>query len=86
MALYRKKPVVVDMIQWTGDNLDVVEAFGVPITRERDDGTLSFYVAQGQSDCTITIDDYIARERNDSGFYPVIAQAFADGYEPEPLG
>jgi hypothetical protein len=28
MAKFRKRPVVVEAVQWTGDNLDEIKAFG----------------------------------------------------------
>jgi len=91
MPTYRKKPVDVEMIRWTGENLDDVRAFMRPLHATLSavppsDSGLTFHVVKGQSTCTIHPGDWVVRERDGSGYYPLSAEDFADGYEPEPIG
>ncbi len=87
---YRKKPVVIDAVQWTGDNLDTVLAFCAG------DATYEL-MAKGNSELVIcTLEDGDAAEakhvasRGDwiirgvkGEFYPCKPDIFAATYEPE---
>lgn len=85
MPVFTKKPVDVEMIQWTGDNLSDVRAFISPLecTLQGNvtDQRLSFYATKAQATVTIERGDWIAKERDESGFYPVSNHDHADSYE-----
>lgn len=82
MTLYRKRPVVVDMIQWTGDNFGEVEAFIAPTTPVRDlSGRLRLWVEKSSASLAIDIGTWIARERDGVGFYPIIDAQQADTFD-----
>lgn len=85
MPVFTKKSVDVEMIQWTGDNLSDVRAFISPLecTLQGNvtDQRLSFYATKAQATVTIERGDWIAKERDESGFYPVSNHDHADSYE-----
>lgn len=88
---YRKKPVVIDAIQWTGDNLNAVLAFCVGdaayelmargnaelviSTLEDGEGTAKHVASRG---------DYIIKGVKGE-FYPCKPDIFAATYEPADL-
>jgi hypothetical protein len=86
---FRKKPVVIDAVQWTGDNLDAVMAFCAG------DATYEL-MAKGNSELVIgTLEDGDAMEarhvasRGDwiikgvkGEFYPCKPDIFAATYDP----
>jgi len=78
MARYRKKPVVVDAIQWRGDNLDEVREFlGFnPITGPT--GALMLYTLEGV--ITASPNDWIIKGVQDE-FYPCKPDIFEQTYE-----
>lgn len=90
MPKYRKKPVVIEAIQWNGKNLEYIETFA--------NGAVSHYiedsawqVGKGIPHCIVTIHtlegdmrvedgDYIIRGVNGE-FYPCKPDIFAKTYE-----
>lgn len=91
---YRKKPVVIEAVQWTGDNLREVIAFtdGPPETKShhagmmweqyedlvRKDG-LKIYTIEGKMDASLG--DWIIKGVKGE-FYPCKPDIFAATYEP----
>ena len=80
---YRKKPVVVDAIQWTGDNFnEVVYNFSGIISGLREDNKLDIQTLEGCM--TANIGDYIVKgESSKQGihFWPVKEDYFNEHYE-----
>ncbi len=78
MAKFRKKPVVIEAVQWTGDNSDEIyafigeEPFGVFV----DD--IAIRTLEGVM--TASIDDWIIKGVNDE-FYPCKPDIFQKTYE-----
>lgn len=79
MAKYRKKPLVIEAIQWTGDNWEEVKAF-----------CLTAYILEG-SHCVSTLEGPLTLSVNDwiimgikHEFYPCKPDIFAATYEPVP--
>ena len=81
MPKFRKKPVVIEAVQWTGKNLDEVNRFigdgqddelrpGVPILIETSEG-----------DMTAQVGDWIIRGIKGE-LYPCKPDIFAATYEP----
>lgn len=80
MARFRKKPVVIDAVQWTGDNGADISAFlGDTAWKHNADDTLTIPTLEG---------DHLAGEwdwiiRGVAGeFYPCKPDIFAATYEP----
>ena len=77
---YRKKPVVIDAIQWTGDNypevFEFTEGYAYPTKAYSDTLALTLY-----SDVKVKKGDYIIRIA--SGAYSLCKEAeFNKTYEP----
>jgi hypothetical protein len=82
MSKYRKKPVVVDAVRWTGDNIDEVWGWG---------GAAGIYgptELDGLRVCTIDgvlipvpVGHWIIREPKQDRFYPCDPAVFGVTYE-----
>ena len=94
---YRKKPVVIDAIKWTGDNLRAVICFtdGPPDTRSSHASMMwetyeDLVHREGLKICTLEgtmnadVGDYIIRGVKGE-FYPCKPEIFAATYEPADL-
>ena len=68
MARFRRKPGIVEAVQWRGDNVDEIRAFlgGLPTMFG-----------------TTHVGDWIIKGRRGE-FYSVRPESFDDGYEPMP--
>jgi len=79
MGRYRKKPVVIEAIQWTGDNYEAVEAFaGYTRTMVPLDSVLGLFTLEGFKPCPI---GYWIVKGVKGEFYPVDPEIFAMTYE-----
>ena len=74
---YRKKPVIIDAIQWTGKNLSEIDNF-MGKTVENKGTTLIIHTLEG--DMEASIGDYIIKGVNRE-FYPCKPNIFAKTYE-----
>lgn len=85
MTRYRSKPSEVEAVQWTGDNLDEVESFGVGFRyADRWDHPLRIKAgkdgAQGFVD--VPVGHWIMRQPGDlTDHWPVDPDYFANKYE-----
>lgn len=84
---FRKKPVTVQAMQWTGDNEAALTAWGVdfypvePVDRTDDpDHTGCLYVAANGAWIGVPTGEWVLRDS--AGFYPCRADIFAETYEP----
>jgi hypothetical protein len=75
---FRKKPVVVDAIQWTGDNLHDVEKFCPVIGRIENEYALHIETLEGVM--TARCGDWIVKGTRGE-FYPVKPDIFEATYE-----
>ena len=84
MTRWRKRPVVIEAIQWTGENFAAVKDFvsGALGAGEVMGGALPLWVVKSQALCHVQRGDWIIREADGSGFYPCAADVFAVTYEP----
>jgi hypothetical protein len=80
MPKFRKKPVVIDAVQWTGENPDALDVFcGNSIDWQKGQGELLIATSEG---------DMIAREGDwiikgvKGEFYPCKPDIFEATYEP----
>lgn len=82
-AKYRKKPVEIEAMQWTGDNAaDLGEWTGDAFHDKPcgvGHGTACLYVAANQAHLGIPTGEWVIRDR--AGFYPCRADVFAATYE-----
>lgn len=84
---YRKRPIEVQAIQWTGDNADAITAwtgnrFDVLDPEDRADNpdhTAQLLVDANSVWVGIETGEWILRDRK--GFYPCKADVFAETYE-----
>ena len=75
---YRKKPVVIDAVQWTGANLNEILEF-VPVGKWRIDGHDLFIITL-EGEHFATPNDFIIREVKGE-FYPCKPDIFEMTYE-----
>ena len=76
---YRKKPIVIDAIQWTGTNYSHISAFLGYQPEARSDRALIIHTLE--CDITPSLDDWIIRGVKGE-FYPCKPDIFAATYEP----
>lgn len=74
---YRKKPVIIEAIQWTGKNLSEIDNF-MGGTIENKGTTIVIHTLEG--DMEASIGDYIIKGVNGE-FYPCKPDIFAKTYE-----
>lgn len=77
MAKYRKKPVVIEAVQWTGENWDEITSFIGP-QAAWDGGQLIITTLEGNM--TASKSDYIIRGVQGE-FYPCKPDIFLNTYE-----
>ncbi|RMI79777.1 hypothetical protein ABNB56_07210 [Streptococcus iniae] len=82
MKKYRKKPIEVDAIQWTGENIDEMCLFlgsnNLTIERSPTKNHLYFWTSQGMA--LAKKGDYIIKEI-DGEFYPCKEKIFSKTYD-----
>ena len=88
---YRKKPVVIEALQWTGTNLEEIKSFvGEQLEYDINDtawevGKAAPYVLMKihtlEGDMEASVGDYIIKGVNNE-FYPCKPDVFAKTYEP----
>ena len=79
MPKYRKKPVVIEAVQWTGNNIDEIEALGgLRDYHYYPGGKLIIHTLEG--DMRAPIGDYIIKGV-DGEFYPCKPDIFEKTYE-----
>ncbi len=80
MSKYRKKPIVIEAIQWTGDNLnDICKLFpDFRLKYTLSDGALGIYTLEGIM--WASKGDYIIQGIQDE-FYPCKPDIFKETYE-----
>lgn len=77
MKQYRKKPVTITAVQFTGDNWDEIECF-VPVGKYNDDGTFQIVTLEGEHRCSIG--DYVIKGVHGE-FYPCKPDIFIETYD-----
>lgn len=75
---YRKKPVVIDAIQFDGQNHDELRTFVGPQLAMNDGITLSIKTLEGEM--LVSVDDYIIKGIKGE-FYPCKPNIFESTYE-----
>ena len=83
---YRKKPVEIKAMRWTGDNYeglstwvgDHVKLLDPP----SDNGTLKLFVKANATWLPIAVGEWVAMDRH--GFYPIKDDVFLESYEAVP--
>ena len=81
---YRKRPVVVEAIRWTGENLHaLLDWAGADVvtgpTPDLGHPLLRLYVAANDATLTLQVGEWVIKDA--SGFYPCNADRFAETYE-----
>lgn len=78
MAKYRKRPVVIEAVQWTGENLLEILQFSKDSFIDRDNYTLKIETLEGV--ITASRGDYIVKGV-DGEFYPCKPDIFEKTYD-----
>lgn len=78
MKKYRKKPVVIEAVQWTGNNVDEVFTFGNSRVTGIVDQKLAIHTLEGIM--TADLGDYIIKGIKGE-FYPCKPDIFEASYE-----
>jgi hypothetical protein len=81
MAKYRKKPVVVETVQWTGDNIPEVTAFLNGGGKFVGVNQIEVTTVHGEK-ALIRVGDWIMPEPVAGRFYPCKPDIFAATYDP----
>lgn len=91
---WRKKPVVIEAIQWTGDNDDEVEDVagiradnGDPVfirIGSRHTRAAVLWTEKSKRYCQVQPGSWIIAESDGEGFYPCTGVVFAATYEAVP--
>lgn len=81
MALYRKKPVLVDAVQWRDDNFDEIKKFTQPFNVFQVVPEAWLYVHKARAMAEIEVGDWVLREPDGAGFYPCKRDVFEATYE-----
>lgn len=77
MPKYRKKPVVVEAVKWTGENRDEITSF----TKGRAQGNLSpLTISTLEGEMRVSVGDYIIRGVREE-LYPCKPDIFEQTYE-----
>jgi hypothetical protein len=79
MAKYRKRPLVIEAIQWTGDNWEEIKAF-CPSVYEPEDVP---FIPTLEGDMTLCLNDWVIKGIKGE-FYPCKPDIFAETYESLP--
>lgn len=78
---YRKKPVVIEAMQWTGDLTAARDFTGGNIKLSADGETLLLWVHKSQAWCDVYLEGWMISEPDGSGFYPCSQADFEATYE-----
>lgn len=86
MPQFRKKPVVIEAVQWTGQNwADICDFMPVPTVGRGEehpsDEHMDIVISTLEGDMTANLGDWIIRGVNGE-FYPCKADIFEKTYEP----
>jgi len=94
VASWRKRPVVIQAVQWTGSNAEAVKAFCGRNALAGEDAFLLpgeitgvaehalLWTAKSCTHCAVPAGAWVIAEPDGSGFYPCSADDFAATYEP----
>lgn len=77
MSKYRKKPVVVEALKFTGDNWLEIARF-LTVSKINDDGTFHIMTLEGEHRCSVG--DYVIKGVNGE-FYPCKPDIFEKTYD-----
>ena len=82
MTRYRKKPVVIEAVQWTGENADEIVTFACPAAMLFPEG-MRIKTLESATDESLlaNVGDWIIRGVKGE-FYPCKPDIFAATYEP----
>lgn len=81
MPMFRKKPVVIEAIQYTGENKAEILAFATKSYPDHDHGTDSIYIGTLEGDHCASVGDWIIKGVKGE-FYPCKPDIFEATYEP----
>lgn len=81
-ARYRKKPVEVDALQWTGSNWEALERFAGAHVRFHG-GDIDVWIEKSNTwRQALPVGDWVIGERDGVGFYPCTKEQFPEIHEP----
>ena len=80
---YRKKPVIIEAVQWTGsqESFDKIMAMGLTKWKPREMGSVTFIIETLEGDHLVKGGDWVIKGVQGE-FYPVKNDIFLETYEP----
>lgn len=75
---YKKKPIVIEAVQWTGSNQSEIDKFIGEFSLIHSDGSIRIYTLEGVM--RVSQNDYIIKGINGE-FYPCKPDIFKNTYE-----
>ena len=79
MPMFRKKPVVIEAVQYLGDTTELPYEMGVTITHSLKGGSCFLHTLEGEMECQVA--DWIIKGVKGE-LYPCKPDIFAMTYEP----
>ena len=77
---YRKKPIIIEAIQYTGDNLKEIKAFASEKAEDYIFNNKSFYINTLEGDMKASVGDFIIKGIRGE-FYPCKPEIFKETYD-----
>ncbi len=81
MPRFTKKPLTIEAVQWTGDNLDEIQAFDPDHRRILGGGAMPLVIWTLEGPLNAQVGDWIVRGVKGE-LYPVKPEVFEATYEP----
>lgn len=76
---YRKRPVEIEAVRWTGDNFNELSSWCDDHVTRNAEGTLRLFVKANTAWLELSTGEWVARDRH--GFYPIKDDVFLESYE-----
>jgi hypothetical protein len=80
MARYKSKPVEIEAVRWTGENVEEVADFAARI-KVLSSQTALLWVAKSGAWCSLPTGTYVMKEPDGTGFYPCDPAVFESRWE-----
>ncbi|MFE2994106.1 hypothetical protein ACFXG4_03695 [Nocardia sp. NPDC059246] len=80
---YRKRPIVIEAMQWTGDNADELAEWGARLWKavDPDGDSTMLYIDANRTSVPLDCGEWVIRDSK--GFYPCKPDVFEQTYERE---
>lgn len=76
---YRKRPVVIEAMQWTGANITALTEWAGEAITVKEEGIVFVYIAANNIWAALDVTEWVAKDT--LGFYPIKNSVFLQSYE-----